>query len=141
MYVYMYVLHCPGQASMGVCSSSTKNLRLGGYTMQSQLPVGTESICIVALPVLCQCQPDDGGKCCIMLEIGLTGSLVAKLPQCLSLAVREFQCRKLRTLRTRLWTGMCETLMPDVMVPQAYQNNRSYVHELSGSTFDSLCNI
>ena len=105
--------------------------------MQSQLPVGTESTCIVALPVLRRCQPD-GGKCCIMLESGLTGDLVAKLPQCLSLAVCEFQCCK---LRTRLWTGMCETLMSDVMVPQAYQNNCSYVHELSGSTFDSLCNI
>ena len=41
-------------------------------------------------------------------------------------------------LRTRLWTGMCETLMPDVMVPEAHQNDCRYVRELSGLTFDSL---
>ena len=35
--------------------------------------------------------------------------------------------------------GMCETLMLDVMVPEAHQNDRSYVRELSGHTFDSLC--
>ena len=33
---------------------------------------------------------------------------------------------------------MCETLMPDVMAPEAHQNGRSYVHELSVLTFDSL---
>ena len=34
---------------------------------------------------------------------------------------------------------MCETLMPDVMVPEAHQSNWSYVRELSGLTFNSLC--
>ena len=34
-------------------------------------------------------------------------------------------------LQTRLWTGMYETLMLDVMVPEAHQNNCS-------SVFDSL---
>ena len=29
--------------------------------------------------------------------------------------------------------------MQDVVVPGAHQNNHSYVHELSGPTFDSLC--
>ena len=55
--------------------------------IQSYLPGGIESsTCIVALPVLSQGQ-SDGGKCCIVLENIQTGSLVAKLPQCLSLAV------------------------------------------------------
>ena len=35
---------------------------------------------------------------------------------------------------------MSKTLMPDVMVPEAHQNNHSYVCELSGLTFDSLHN-
>ena len=35
---------------------------------------------------------------------------------------------------------MCETLMPVVMVPEAHQNNRSYVCELSRPTFESLLN-
>ena len=33
---------------------------------------------------------------------------------------------------------MCETLILDVMVPEAHQNDCSYVRELSGLTFDSL---
>ena len=36
----------------------------------------------------------------------------------------------------RLWTGVCETLMQDVVVPGAHQNARSYVREYP---FDSLC--
>ena len=35
-------------------------------------------------------------------------------------------------LQTRLQTGVCETLMPDVVVPEAHQNDRSCVCELSG---------
>ena len=34
--------------------------------------------------------------------------------------------------------GVCETFLPDVVAPEAHQNDRSYVHELSGPTFDSL---
>ena len=34
---------------------------------------------------------------------------------------------------------MCKTLMPDVVVPESHQNDHSYVRELSGPTFDSLC--
>ena len=54
--------------------------------IQSYLPGDIELTCIVALPVLSRSQPD-GGKCCIVLENVQTRSLVAKLPQCLSLAV------------------------------------------------------
>ena len=48
--------------------------------MQSQLPGGTESTCIVALSVLCWGQLDRGGSC-IVLQSGLTRSLIAKFPQ------------------------------------------------------------
>ena len=34
--------------------------------------------------------------------------------------------------------GVGETLMPDIVVPEPHQNDRSYVHEFSGPTFDSL---
>ena len=39
----------------------------------------------------------------------------------------------------RLRPGVCKTLMPDVVVPEAHQNDHSYVREISGPTFDSLC--
>ena len=41
-------------------------------------------------------------------------------------------------LQTRLQTGVCETLMLDVMAPEAHQNNCSYVHQLSRPTLDSI---
>ena len=41
----------------------------------------------------------------------------------------------------RLWTGVCETLMPDVwQLKSIDQNDCTYVCELSRSSFDSLCN-
>ena len=75
-----------------------------------------------------------------MLESGLTSSLVTTLLQRSLLTVLEFWWRKLRTLQTRPWTGVCETLMPDVVAHQAHLNNHSYVRELSGPAFDSLHN-
>ena len=33
--------------------------------------------------------------------------------------------------------GMCETLLPDIVAPEVDQNDRSFVRELSGPTFDS----
>ena len=33
---------------------------------------------------------------------------------------------------------VCETTLPDVMASEAHQNDRSYLCELSGPTFDSL---
>ena len=58
--------------------------------MQSYLPEGTESTCIVASPVPRRGQPN-GGESYIVLESGLTCSLVAKLPQHSLIAVREFR--------------------------------------------------
>ena len=34
---------------------------------------------------------------------------------------------------------MCKTLMPDVMAPEARQNDHNYVRDLGGLTFNSLC--
>ena len=46
-------------------------------------------------------------------------------------------CRQ-RMLQTKLQMGMYETLRPDVVAPEAHQNDGSYVHELSGLTYDLL---
>ena len=43
-----------------------------------------------------------------------------------------------RILRTRLWTGVCVTLMAVARAPEAHQNDRSYVCELRGLTFNPL---
>ena len=40
-------------------------------------------------------------------------------------------------LRTQLRMNVCETLLPDVVVPELHQNNHRYVRELSGPTFGS----
>ena len=96
---------------------------------------GTEST-IVASPVLHQGQPD-GGESCIMLESGPTRSLIVKLSQRLLLAVCEF-CTVSEEHCKRGYRWVCETLLPNVVAPEAYQNGCSYVHELSGPTFDSL---
>ena len=74
-----------------------QNLRVGGYTKKVfkwfNYPHarahpgcefsyhGTESTCIVGSSVLHQGQPDSG-EGCIVLQSGLTRSLIAKLPQC-----------------------------------------------------------
>ena len=42
-------------------------------------------------------------------------------------------------MRTRLQLGVCETLLPDIMAPEVYQNDHSYVREFSRPTFSSLC--
>ena len=86
--------YCPGQAPMGAHSSNIKNWRwvivLRRYVLEwFNYPCasthrrwrGTESTCIVALPVLCRGQPG-GGESCIVLE--------TLFPQCSSLAVCKF---------------------------------------------------
>ena len=35
--------------------------------------------------------------------------------------------------------GVCNTLLPDVMMPEAHQNDPSYVCDLSEPTLDLLC--
>ena len=34
---------------------------------------------------------------------------------------------------------MCEPVMPDVVTPEAHQNDCNYVSEFSGPIFDSIC--
>ena len=36
--------------------------------------------------------------------------------------------------------GVCETLIPGVIAPEAHQNDCSYICKLSEPTFNSLCN-
>ena len=83
----------------------------------------------------CQDQPDSGESCTV-LESGPICSLVVKLP--FVTCIMWNSCCKLRKLWTRLHSGVCKTLMPDVMVPEAHQHYRSYVRELRGSALDSL---
>ena len=42
-----------------------------------------------------------------------------------------------KNIANKAMMGMSETLMSDVMVPEAHHNDHSYVHELCGLTFDS----
>ena len=97
----------------------------------------TELTFIVALLVLCRGQ-HDGEEICIMLESGPTHSLVTKLLQCLSHVGHKFSIASDGPLWTKLWMGVCEALLPDVMVPETHQNDCSYVCELSGPSFNSL---
>ena len=84
----------------------------------------------------CQGQPDSG-ESCSMLESRPTCSLVIKLP--FVTCIMWNSCCKLRKLWTRLQSGVCKTLMPDVVAPEAHENYHSYVRELRGSALDSLC--
>ena len=79
----------------GQLTAQAQKLRVGSYTEEvlkwfcaSAQPGCKVSVCIVALPTLHRGQPD-GGESCIVLESGLTRSLIAKLLQCSSLVVRE----------------------------------------------------
>lgn len=65
-----------------------------------------------------------------MLESGLTRSLIAKFLQHSSLAVREFRAANLNTMNEATDGCVCETLVPDVVAPEAHQNNCSCVRNL-----------
>ena len=80
---------------------------------------GAESTFIVGSSVLRRGQPDSG-EGSIVLQSGLTCSLVAKFPQCLVVACStRISCCRGRALRTRPRTGVCE---PDVVAPKAHQS-------------------
>ena len=106
----------------------TRRRYLNGSTIPAQGPTPDANLAargyrIVASSVLHQGQPDSGGSC-IVLQSGLTCSLVAKFPQ-LSVITYSTQilCCRERTLRMRPWTGVCKPLMPDVVLPKVHQNN------------------
>ena len=56
----------------------------------------------------------------------------------LSLAVCEFRTAGEEHCERGHGRGVCEPLMPDVVGPEVQQNDRSYIRELSGPTFDPL---
>ena len=66
-------------------------------------------------------QPTGEGKS-DLVETGLTG------PAAIALTLNHREPTR----------SLTESLMPDVVAP-AHQNDRSYVRELSGPTFNSLC--
>ena len=75
-----------------------------------------------------------------MLECKPTHSLIGKLLQRSSLALCKFSTGIAIVEHCEQGYGcVCETLLPDVVAPEAHQNDHSYVCELSGPTFDSLC--
>ena len=88
---------------------------------------GTEWTCIVGSSVIRRGQPDSG-ESCIILQSGLTRSLIAKFPQhsVLAWSTQISRCRG-SMLQTIPRTSVCEPLMPDVVSPKVHQNNRSYV--------------
>ena len=85
--------------------------------------------------MLPRCQPD-GGESCIIADC-----LIALLPTFQSVRLLLYVNFILQAKNTanKAMRGMSETLMLDVMVPEAHHNDHSYVHELCGLTFDSQC--
>ena len=82
---------------------------------------GAESTCIIGSSVLRRGQPVSG-EGCIVLQSGLTHSVVAKFLQRSVIAwssTKRILCCKGGTLWTRPWTGVCE---PDVVAPKAHQS-------------------
>ena len=142
---------------MGVCSSSTKNWgwavtrrrSLNGstkYPRTSAHPGSEITARVYRIDLHCRfacalSRPARRWRKLYRARKLIYCSLVANLPKHLSFVICKFRTARRRMLRTRLWMGMCETLMPDVMVPEAHQNDRSYMYvcELSGLTFNSLC--
>ena len=74
-----------------------------------------------------------------MLQSGPIRSLVAKIPQrsVVACSTRVRTAGEERCERGH-GRGVCEPLMPDVVALEVQQNDRSYIRELSGPTFDPL---
>ena len=85
---------------------------------------GTKSTCIVGLSMLRRGQPDSE-QGYLVLQSRSTCCLVAKFLQHWVVACSTQISG--RMLRTRPQTGVCKSLMPDVVAPKAHENNRSYV--------------
>ena len=70
----------------------------------------------------------DSGESCIVLQSRCICNLVAKFPQhSVVTCSSRISCYWERMLRTRPQTGVCEPLMPDIVVPKGHPNNHSYV--------------
>ena len=148
MYTTIVLPYCPEQASVGTRSSSAKkwgwvvtrrrclNIPVQGPTPDTKLAARVYRI--AAMCVLRRGQPDSG-ESCVVLQSWPTHSLVAKFPQCSVIACStQISCCRERTLQRRPRTGVCEPLMPDVVVSKVHQNNPSYVSSADLPS-DSLC--
>ena len=83
----------------------------------------------------------DSRESCIMLQSGLTRSLLAKFLQHSVVACStQILCCRGTMLQMRSRIDLCEPLMPDVVAPKAHQSNRSYVN-LVDLPLDSLCKV
>ena len=143
-----YLPYCPEQESMGAHSSSvkiwgwavTQRTCLSGSTIPMQVSChGTEWTCIVGSSVIRRGQPDSG-ESCIVLQSWLTHSLVAKFPQhSVVTCSTQISCCRERTLRMMPRTGVWNF---DAWCRVAQSTSeQSQLCELSGPTFDSLCEL
>ena len=140
-FCQLHIPYCPKQAPMGTRSSSAKKWGwavtqkrcLNGSTIPMQGPIPDAKLAarvyrIIASSVLRRGQPDSG-ESCVMLQSRPTCSLIAKFPQRSVVAcTTQISCCRERMLGTRPRTGVCEPLMPDVVVSKVHQNNCSYVN-------------
>ena len=141
------VPYCPGQAPMGACSSSAKNWGwavtrrrcLNGPTIYTQAATQDAELATrgywIDLHRHFACASLRPARWWKMLYCARKRTDFYPHRQASAAFVTYsawISCRKLRMLQMRLWTGVCETLMPDVMLAEAHQNDHSYVHELSG---------
>ena len=139
----MNILYCPGQMAMDACSSSakiwgwavTRRMCLNGSTIPTQGPTPDAKLAAMGPNQLASSfrwwsvkASPTMGESCIVLQSGPARSLIATFPQCsvITCSTRILCCRG-RKLRTRPQTGVCEPLMPDVVVLKVHQNNHSYV--------------
>ena len=91
---------------------------------------GTELTCIAGLSMLCRGQPDSR-EGCIMLQSGLTFSLVAEFLQRSVIACStRTSCCKGGTLWTKPQTGVCE-LMSWPKTHQSYVSLADILHKAS----------
>ena len=126
---------------MGACSSSAKNwgwavtqrMSLNGSTISAQRPTTDAKLAARGYridSVLRWGQPGSG-ESCIVLQSGPTRSLIAKFSQrSVITCSTRISCSRGKTLQTRPQMGVCIPLMPDVVVPKAYQNNHNYMRSI-----------
>ena len=71
------------------------------------------------------------------MEMELACESYRLLPYGLVSRSQTLPCESLAT-RDYVRTGVCESLLPDVVAPEAHQNDRSFLHELSMRKFSMV---
>ena len=134
-----YVLYCPEQAPMDARSSSatiwgwgvTRRTHLNGSTIPTQGPTPDTKLAAMGLnglpssvrPWFVEASPTvEKAVSCYKVD-RLIASLLSFRSVQLSLAVHEFRAAG----EERCKRGVCELLMPDVVLPKVHQNDCSYV--------------